>query len=172
VIGGGDWAEDRLIPDLMRAALEGRAVRIRNPRSIRPWQHVLNPLSGYLVLAQALWSSAELAGGWNFGPAEEDARPVSWIVERIAMQWPQELPWASDPGPRRSDPHEARHLKLDSSRARTRLGWRPRWGLEDGLDAVLAWYRALHAEQNMRAVTLGQIEAFDHRLEPVEHAVR
>ena len=88
VIGGGDWGEDRLVPDIMRAALAGEQVRVRNPNSIRPWQHVLNPLSGYLVLAQALWESPEHAAGWNFGPAEEDARPVGWIVERIAELWP------------------------------------------------------------------------------------
>jgi CDP-glucose 4,6-dehydratase len=172
VIGGGDWAEDRLIPDLMRAALAGGSVRVRNPDSVRPWQHVLNPLDGYLTLARALWSSAELVGGWNFGPAEEDARPVSWIVERIAQRWPQELTMALDRGRDRSDPHEARCLKLDSSRARARLGWRPRWGLEQGLDAVLAWYSALEAQEDMRAVTLAQIESFDHGAAPTEYAVR
>lgn len=172
VIGGGDWGEDRLIPDLMRGALAGRAVHVRNPDSVRPWQHVLNPLSGYLMLAQALWRSEEIAGPWNFGPAEEDARPVSWIVERISAQWPQELPWVLDPVTHGSAPHEARYLKLDSSRARIRLGWRPRWGLEEGLDAALTWYQALSAEEDMRAVTLGQIETFDHGLKPTEHAVR
>ncbi len=132
VIGGGDWAEDRLIPDLMRAALEGRAVHVRSPNSIRPWQHVLNPLGGYLTLAQALWHSPEHAGGWNFGPPDEDARPVSWIVQRIAELWPHRLLWVEDAEPRRSPLHEARSLKLDSSRARSRLGWRPRWGLQRG----------------------------------------
>ncbi len=91
MIGGGDWGEDRLVPDIMRAALAGEQVRVRNPNSIRPWQHVLNPLSGYLVLAQALWDSPEHAAGWNFGPADEDARPVGWIVERMGELWPAEL---------------------------------------------------------------------------------
>jgi CDP-glucose 4,6-dehydratase len=161
VIGGGDWAEDRLIPDLMRALLEGRPVYVRSPDSIRPWQHVLNPLGGYLALAQALWSSAELAGGWNFGPAEEDARSVRWIVEHVAALWPQQLSWTGDAVPHESDLHEARCLKLDSSRARSRLGWMPRWNLREGLDATVAWYRALHAGEDMSDVTAKQIEAYE-----------
>lgn len=160
VIGGGDWAEDRLIPDLMRAALEGRSVRVRSPESVRPWQHVLNPLCGYLMLAQALWSSPELAGGWNFGPADEDARPVSWIVQRIAALWPQRLCWVESARADRPQLHEARYLKLDSSRARSHLGWAPRWGLPQGLDATVAWYRALHAGEDMSAVTGSQIDAY------------
>lgn len=160
VIGGGDWAEDRLIPDLMRAALDGRPVRVRSPESVRPWQHVLNPLCGYLMLAQSLWSSPELAGGWNFGPAEEDARPVRWIVQRMAALWPQQLGWVEDAEPDRPHLHEARYLKLDSSRARSHLGWEPRWGLGDGLDATVAWYRALHAGEDVAALTETQIQAF------------
>jgi CDP-glucose 4,6-dehydratase len=159
VIGGGDWGEDRLVPDIMRAALAGEQVRIRNPNSIRPWQHVLNPLSGYLVLAQALWSSPEHAAGWNFGPAEEDARPVGWIVRRMDELWPTELRWALDDGPH---PHEARYLKLDSSRARARLGWRPSIGLEKTLQNIAEWYLALREGADMRAVTLGEIETFQY----------
>lgn len=161
VIGGGDWGEDRLIPDLMRAALEDRIVYVRNPDSIRPWQHVLNPLGGYLALAQALWSSQHLAGGWNFGPAEEDARPVRWIVQRIAALWPRPLTWVEDAEPSRFSLHEARYLKLDSARARARLGWRPRWDLARGLDATVAWYRALRAGEDMAAVTAQQIGAYE-----------
>ena len=159
VIGGGDWGEDRLVPDIMRAALAGEQVRVRNPSSIRPWQHVLNPLSGYLVLAQALWDAPELAEGWNFGPADEDARPVGWIVQRIAARWPEELRWVQDDGPH---PHEARYLKLDSSKARARLGWRPRSGLgrHPGEHRELVQRAAYGAD--MRAVTLGQIEAFQY----------
>jgi CDP-glucose 4,6-dehydratase len=160
VIGGGDWAEDRLIPDLMRAALEGRSVHVRSPQSVRPWQHVLNPLCGYLMLAQALWSSPQLAGGWNFGPADEDARPVSWIVQRIAALWPQRLHWVENAHADRPQLHEARYLKLDSSRARSHLGWTPRWGLPEGLDATVAWYRALHAGEDMSVVTKSQIDAY------------
>jgi CDP-glucose 4,6-dehydratase len=165
VIGGGDWSEDRLVADIMRGALAGQPIRVRNPDSVRPWQHVLNPLSGYLTLAQALWSSREVAGGWNFGPAEEDAQPVRAIVQRISALWPQELRWVQDTGP---DPcsHEARHLKLDSSRARVRLGWRPRWGLREGLDAVVQWYRALLEDADMRSFTVGQIETFQQAALP------
>ena len=159
VIGGGDWAVDRLVPDIMRGVLDGEPIRIRNPHSIRPWQHVLNPLSGYLVLAEALAGSADVARGWNFGPAEEDARPVSWIVERIDERWDGDLSWSTDDGPH---PHEARYLKLDSSRARAHLSWRPAWNLEQGLDAVVAWYRALRDAEDLRAVTVGQIESFQY----------
>jgi len=156
VIGGGDWGEDRLLPDIMRAALAGEEVRVRNPNSIRPWQHVLNPLSGYLVLAQALWDSPRHACAWNFGPPEQDARPVDWIVRRASELWAAELRWSLDRGPH---PHEARYLKLDSSRARARLGWRPLLGLDTAMEATVAWYRELAAGADMRAVTLGQIDA-------------
>ena len=163
VIGGGDWGEDRLLPDLMRAALAGEDVRVRNPNSIRPWQHVLNPLSGYLVLAQALWDSPEYACAWNFGPPEEDARPVGWIVERAGELWPQELRWTLDDGPH---PHEARYLKLDSSRARARLGWCPMLGLEQALEATVGWYRELAHGADMGAVTLAQIEQLTNPARP------
>jgi CDP-glucose 4,6-dehydratase len=159
VIGGGDWGEDRLLPDIMRAAMTGQELRVRNPNSIRPWQHVLNPLSGYLVLAQALWDSPQHAAGWNFGPPEADARPVGWIVQRVAELWPGQLRWNVDQGPH---PHEARYLKLDSSRARARLGWHPVVGLEDALAATVGWYREMSAGSDMRAATLGQIEAFGY----------
>jgi CDP-glucose 4,6-dehydratase len=159
VIGGGDWAQDRLVPDIMRAAAAGETLHVRNPTAIRPWQHVLNPLSGYLVLAQALWESQERACAWNFGPSDEDARPVGWIVRRIGDLWPEELRVTHDPGPH---PHEAHHLKLDSSRARAYLGWRPAWGLEEGLEAVVEWYRRWREGEDMRAVTLEQIHAFQY----------
>jgi len=163
VIGGGDWGEDRLVPDIMRAALAGEEVRVRNPNSIRPWQHVLNPLSGYLVLAQALWEAPELAEGWNFGPGDEDARPVGWVVERIAALWPERLRSVQDDGPH---PHEARYLKLDSSKARARLGWRPGLDLEATLESIVDWYSQLRGDGDMRAVTLGQIEAFQYAAAP------
>jgi CDP-glucose 4,6-dehydratase len=159
VIGGGDWGENRLVPDIMRAALAGEQVRVRNPNSIRPWQHVLNPLSGYLVLAQALWDFPEHAEGWNFGPPEEDARSVGWIVERMGELWPQELRWALDEGPH---PHEARYLKLDSSHARARLGWRPYVGLDAALESIVDWYWQMRDRADMRTVTLGQIETFQY----------
>ena len=163
VIGGGDWGEDRLVPDIMRAALAGEQVRVRNPNSIRPWQHVLNPLSGYLLLAQSLWKQPELAEGWNFGPTDEDARPVGWIVERIAAQWPHDLDWTQDDGPH---PHEARYLKLDSSKARAQLGWRPGLDLAATLDSIVDWYRRLREGADMRTVTQEQIEAFQYAAAP------
>jgi CDP-glucose 4,6-dehydratase len=156
VIGGGDWAQDRLIPDIMRSALAGEPVRVRNPSSVRPWQHVLCPLSGYLVLAQALFESAEHAHGWNFGPSDEDARPVEWIVRRIAERWPERLRIERDPGPH---PHEAHHLKLDSSLARERLGWRPTMNLEQGIEATVEWYRGVREGEDVREMTLGQIDS-------------
>lgn len=157
VIGGGDWGEDRLIPDAMRAALAGETTRVRNPNAIRPWQHVVNPLSGYLVLAQALWESPEHARGWNFGPADEEARPVGWVIERLAELWPERVKWTLDEGPH---PHEATYLKLDSSLARARLGWRPLLALEPALAETAAWYRDLAAGAEMRATTLAQLERF------------
>jgi len=157
VVGGGDWGEDRLLADVMRAALEGRSLNVRNPDAIRPWQHVLNPLSGYLMLVQALWDSDDYATAWNFGPAEVEARPVSWIVERVKELWPAELQWEHDAGPQ---PHEARYLRVDSSRARLRLGWRPTWGLDEALDRTVEWYEAFADGADMRAATLRQVEAF------------
>jgi CDP-glucose 4,6-dehydratase len=155
VIGGGDWGDDRLVPDIMRAALAGTEVRIRNPASVRPWQHVLNPLGGYLVLAQALWASQEHARAWNFGPADEDARPVSWVVQRICELWPGEVDYVLDNG---ANPPETQFLKLDSSRAREDLGWSPVVGLETALRATVAWYRRMRDGADMRAATLDQIE--------------
>jgi len=152
VFGGGDWAADRLVPDLMRAAEAGKPVRLRHPDAIRPWQHVLNPLSGYLLLAERAAAEPACAAGWNFGPPDGDARPVRWIAERLGVAW------EPDPGPH---PPEARALKLDSSRARGRLGWRARWGLDEGLARTVEWHTALRAgEEDMRAVTLAQIEAY------------
>jgi CDP-glucose 4,6-dehydratase len=157
VIGGGDWGEDRLIPDVMRAALADAPVHIRNPGATRPWQHVLNPLSGYLALAERLWDDPSAATAWNFGPDEGDARPVGAIVGRLDELWPGGLRWERDAG---EHPHEARYLKVDSSRARARLGWRPRWGLEQALESIVEWYLALRDGDDMRAVSLGQLDAF------------
>jgi CDP-glucose 4,6-dehydratase len=155
VIGGGDWGEDRLVPDVMRAALAGERVRVRNPNSIRPWQHVLSPLSGYLTLAQSLWHSPDYALAWNFGPVEQDARPVGWIVQRMGELWPGGLQSTLDDGPH---PHEARYLKLDSSLARARLGWRPLVRLDTTLRSIVEWYQQLAEGADMRAVTQAQIE--------------
>ncbi len=156
VIGGGDWGDDRLVPDIMRAAIGRSPLRLRNPNSVRPWQHVVNPLSGYLLLAEALWGSADFADAWNFGPPEDDARPVGWILDRLAAAWPGGLDWTVDDGPH---PHEATYLKLDSSRARGRLGWRPSVGLERALETIADWHLRLRDGDDMRAVTLAQIDA-------------
>jgi CDP-glucose 4,6-dehydratase len=156
VIGGGDWGEDRLIPDVMRAAAAGTPIAIRRPDAVRPWQHVLEPLSGYLTLAQRLWEDASFAEGWNFGPPAEDARPVRWIADRITELWPGDLAWDVDPGPH---PHEAGFLALDSSKARERLGWQPGWDLDEALARIVEWHVAQRDGQDMRALTLAQIEA-------------
>jgi CDP-glucose 4,6-dehydratase len=157
VIGGGDWGEDRLVPDIFRAALAGEPIRIRNPEAVRPWQHVLNPLSGYLRLAERACEDRSVARGWNFGPADDDARPVGWIVDRLTEMWDKPLVREVDPGPH---PHEAHWLKLDSSLARARLGWSPRWALAEGLARTAEWYRAYRDGEDVRATTLAQIRAF------------
>lgn len=158
VIGGGDWAEDRLIPDILRAIAENRSVVIRSPHAIRPWQHVLEPLSGYLSLAQKLYEQGvSHAEGWNFGPNDEDAKPVQWIVERLTQQWGEGASWRLDEG---EHPHEAHYLKLDCSKAKMRLDWQPRWELAHTLGMIVAWQRAWLAQEDMRRHTLQQIEQY------------
>ncbi len=156
VIGGGDWAPERLMTDLVHAALSGGTLRIRNPAAVRPWQHVLSPLSGYLVLAQALCESETFADGWNFGPEEGDAHPVAWMVERMREGWSGKPAWEADPGPH---PHEAAYLKLDSSRARLHLGWRPLVPLETALQSIVDWYEAFAVGSDMREFTLAQLRS-------------
>jgi CDP-glucose 4,6-dehydratase len=158
VIGGGDWGEDRLIPDIIRAVANGKPVAVRNPEAVRPWQHVLNPLGGYLLLAQALWHSPEAARGWNFGPPAGDARTVRAIVEILHLRWGAEaFAWELDGAP--SAP-EAAHLVLDSSAAEARLGWRAGWDLEQALDRIVQWHQAHLRGENMRRVTFDQITEF------------
>lgn len=158
VIGGGDWAEDRLVPDIIRAVQRGDAVSIRSPGAIRPWQHVLEPLSGYLLLAQRLCETeGDVADGWNFGPADSDARPVQDVVSRITDLWGDGARWALDANPH---PHEAHYLKLDCSRARQMLGWRPRLALADALQWTVEWYRAHGAGADMNAFCLEQIARY------------
>ena len=157
VVGGGDWGEDRLIPDIMQGALEGAAIRIRNPEAIRPWQHVLNPLSGYLLVAERLAAGEPVAEGWNFGPPAGDAKPVRWIVDELTAAWPAPLRWEIDEGPH---PHEAHYLALDSAKARERLGWAPRWELPETIARIVEWYAALRDGEDMRAATLRQLDAF------------
>lgn len=158
VIGGGDWASDRLVPDFIRGLDDGRALDVRSPKATRPWQHVLDPLSGYLMLAEALHDhGAAYAEEWNFGPAEEDCRTVQWIVERLCSRFPG-AEWVSDD---RLQPHEASALKLDHSKAKARLGWHPRWDLGAALDRTLDWYAGWKTSANMVQLSLDQIRAYE-----------
>ncbi len=158
VIGGGDWAEDRLIPDIMRAISENSPVRIRNPYAIRPWQHVLEPLSGYLLLAQKLYEEGTAyAEGWNFGPNDEDAKPVQWIVDRLTKSWGEGASWVLDDG---NHPHEAHYLKLDCSKARAQLNWQPRWHLDEALGKIVDWQKSYQQGADIRTVTLKQIDIY------------
>ncbi len=163
VIGGGDWAVDRLLPDIIRAVLAGEPVHIRSPAAIRPWQHVLEPLAGYLRLAEhLLLHGHDYAEGWNFGPADNDTRSVGWIVEHLAELFGPEMSWSQDRGPH---PHEAHTLKLDSSKARTRLDWRPRLDLQETLRWVVEWYQAHRRGDDMRRLCEAQITRYQE-LEP------
>jgi CDP-glucose 4,6-dehydratase len=157
VIGGGDWGAEKLIPDIVRSFMASEPVRIRNPDALRPWQHALDCLSGYLMLAEHLWTDASYGEPWNFGPLDSDTRPVRWIVERMAALWGDGATWEIDSRPA---PHEATLLKLDSSKARARLGWKPRLDLENAICWTIDWYRAYRDEKEMRAVTLQQLERY------------
>jgi CDP-glucose 4,6-dehydratase len=158
VIGGGDWAEDRLVPDAMRAFMDERPLVIRNPRSIRPWQHVLDPLAGYLVLAQSLAADgARYAQGWNFGPSSASEVPVEIIVQRLIALWGGSARWQQDGG---DYPHEAATLRLDCARATEQLGWCPLLSLDQTLRYTVEWYTAYHNGGDLRAVTAAQIEQF------------
>jgi len=158
VIGGGDWAADRLVPDILRAFEQNQPVTIRNPNATRPWQHVLEPLSGYLALAERLYTCGhDFAEGWNFGPNDDDARPVQWIVEHMAKQWGNGASWQQDGG---THPHEANYLKLDISKAKARLGWQPRWALQRALRASVEWHQQWLGGANMKAVTMAQIDQY------------
>ena len=157
VIGGGDWAEDRLVPDFFRSTDLGRPVLCRNPSALRPWQHVLEPVSGYLSLCEALFGRGEeVAEAWNFGPSEDDAKPVGWVLDRLTHLYGG-AGWVRD-GERH--PHEAGLLKLDSSKARQRLDWRPRWRLDEALSETVAWHSAWRRGEDMRTFTLQQITRY------------
>ncbi len=158
VIGGGDWAQDRLIPDILAAFEQGRKVSIRHPHAIRPWQHVMEPLRGYLDLAERLFDHGPSFGeGWNFGPNDDDAKPVAWIAEQMAALWGADAQWEVDSG---EHPHEAHYLKLDISKARSRLDWHPALRLSDALSLIIDWSKQHHDGADMRQVTLAQIQAY------------
>jgi CDP-glucose 4,6-dehydratase len=162
VIGGGDWAEDRLIPDILRAIQNGQPINIRNPQATRPWQHVLEPLSGYLILCEELYTQGPaFAEAFNFGPAEEDAKPVQWIVEQLIQQWDDGANWKLDQA---EHLHEAHYLKLDCSKAKMRLDWRPRWALERALKNITVWHKAHQRGDDMREFSLRQITAFQEQI--------
>ena len=163
VIGGGDWATDRLIPDCINALLAEEPVRIRNPHAIRPWQHVLEPLSGYLTLAQRLYESGqEYAEGWNFGPTDDDAKSVEWIVRRMCELWGNNARHEIDAG---DHPHEAHYLKLDCSKARMRLGWQPRWNLEKALNNIIEWTNVYRSAGDLRRCCLEQIDYYSNQIQ-------
>lgn len=158
VIGGGDWADDRLIPDFIRAISKGKEVQIRSPYAIRPWQHVLEPLTGYLSLAAKLFTEgAKYAEGWNFGPDDNDAKNVEWITRTICELWKEGASFCIDTNPQ---PHEANYLKLDCSKAKAELGWIPKWNIETTLKSIVVWNKAYIAGEDVRKVTINQINQY------------
>ena len=158
VIGGGDWAKDRLLPDILLAFENNEKVSIRNPNSIRPWQHVLEPIYGYLLLAEKLHSAPEFfSQAWNFGPMDSDAKPVGWIVEAMAKKWGKEASWSFDDN---NHVHEANYLKLDISKAGKNLGWYPRWTLDQALDYTVQWHSAWLSDSNVQDLCFKQIEHY------------
>ncbi len=157
VIGGGDWADDRLIPDILRSFEKNKPVVIRNPKATRPWQHVLEPLSGYLILTEKLYKNQkEYAEGWNFGPNEQDVKPVDWILDRMIAKWPN-TSWQLD---QNSNPHEAGFLKLDITKAESRLNWKPAWGLSYTLEKIIDWHQAWLDKEDMQAVCFAEIKEY------------
>jgi len=159
VIGGGDWAEDRLIPDILRAFEKSKPVVIRNPLSTRPWQHVLEPLSGYLVLSQELFLNGdEFAEGWNFGPKDEDCKPVSWILDKMVESWGGNASWGLD---KENNSHEARFLKLDCSKAASRLKWNPKWNLQLTLKSIVDWHQVYSNGGDIKKQCLKEINTYN-----------
>ncbi|HAR41205.1 MAG: CDP-glucose 4,6-dehydratase [Nitrospirae bacterium GWC2_57_13] len=158
VIGGGDWATDRLIPDCVRAVLKGEKIVIRNPQAVRPWQHVLEPLSGYLLLAQKLYEDgAHFSEAWNFGPDDADAKPVEWLVDAFCKKWGKDAVYEIVKG---EHPHEANYLKLDCSKAKTKLGWRPRSDLEKAVESIIEWTKAYKDGKKTSEIVFQQIKEF------------
>jgi CDP-glucose 4,6-dehydratase len=162
VIGGGDWGEDRLIPDIFKAFENKEPVMVRNPSATRPWQHVLEPLSGYLVLAERLFNHGEeFADGWNFGPRESDVKPVRNIIEYLVERWGEGASWVHDES---EQPHEAQLLKLDISKAKTLLEWSPKWDLITALDSIIEWQKERLKGSDAKEITLEQIYKFEKLL--------
>jgi len=158
VIGGGDWAEDRLIPDIMHAIHNKKVIDIRNPTAIRPWQHVLEPLSGYMLLAEKLYTQGyEYAQAWNFGPLEQDAKSVQWITEYLVKIWGSQSQWNSSHNTQ--DPHEATYLKLDCAKAHQHLSWWPKWNIETAIEKIVDWHKA-ESNSDLREVCIKQINEY------------
>jgi CDP-glucose 4,6-dehydratase len=158
VIGGGDWADDRLIPDILKAFERSEPVVIRNPLSTRPWQHVLEPLSGYLVLAQELYLKGDAyAEAWNFGPKDEDCKPVNWILDKMVSKWGAGASWELD---KENNPHEAGFLKLDCSKAASRLKWQPKWNLEETVNLIIDWHQLYLNKQDVKVQCLKEIKKY------------
>ncbi|HAZ10385.1 MAG TPA: CDP-glucose 4,6-dehydratase [Candidatus Omnitrophica bacterium] len=159
VIGGGDWASDRLIPDCIRAFEKNKPVIIRNPFAVRPWQHVLDPLFGYLLLARNLYEDRpEFIGGWNFGPDNKNSKPVEWVVSSLVKKWGRTAFWEIE---KKKTFNESHCLMLNSSKARARLGWQPQWNLETALTKTIDWYKAYYNNQNMEQFTMDQILEYE-----------
>jgi CDP-glucose 4,6-dehydratase len=159
VIGGGDWAADRLIPDFVRAIESHERIRIRNPSAVRPWQYVLEPLSGYLALCEKLYDEgAQFSSAWNFGPDDSDARSVEWIVRKLCSSWPGNAGFEIDEGPH---PHEAGYLKLDCSKAKTLLGWAPRWDLGKALSMIIGWNVGFSGGRDPEELCMQQIAEYE-----------
>jgi CDP-glucose 4,6-dehydratase len=164
VVGGGDWAADRLVADVMRAAIDGGEVSIRNPHAVRPWQHVLDPLCGYLMLAERLCTDpGDFSGAWNFGPDQTGALPVSEVLHRLQELWGPSVAWPVR-GNHRDHPHEAAYLSLDCTKAKLQLGWTPQWNLNVALEATVRWYKAYQAHQDVRRLAREQIQSFQSRV--------
>jgi CDP-glucose 4,6-dehydratase len=158
VIGGGDWAADRLIPDFIRAAQKNETIKIRNPLSTRPWQHVLDPIHGYMMLTENLWQKGpKFAEGWNFGPSEEESKTVGFLADRICQLWNGQIKWEKDGAPQ---VHEAKSLSLNCKKANDLLGWRPKLNLENSLKWTMDWYQGFETKVNLRALTEKQIKTF------------
>ena len=158
VIGGGDWSEDRLIPDAIKSFEAGRVLKLRNPLATRPWQYVLEPLSGYLILTQALLNEgAAFASAWNFGPRDEDNRSVENVVDLLISQWGPKVSWEAEA---LEQPHEANLLKLDCSKAFSQLGWAPRWNMEIAIQKIIEWHKAYQSKKDMRELSLAQIKQY------------
>lgn len=167
VIGGGDWARDRLMPDLLRAFADDTPALIRNPGSTRPWQHVLEPLGGYLALAHRLWSGdSRVQGSWNFGPLEAGVKPVAWVADEAAKCWGTTARWQTDAA---AHPHEARALRLDVTKARAELGWEPVLTLDEAVAWTVRWYRSLKDGASARALTVRDVEEYTARLATASH---